>query len=49
MLAVMIERAKVDGQIDGVVSHLDDGGLSILQYADDTFSSWIMTSRKREI
>ena len=36
MLAVMIERAKVDGQIDGVVNHLVDGGLSILQYADDT-------------
>ena len=49
MLAVTIERAKVNGQIDGVVSHLVDGGLSILQYADDTFSSWIMTSRKREI
>ena len=49
MLAIMIERAKVDGQIEGVVNHLVDGGLSILQYADDTFSSWIMTSRKREI
>ena len=36
MLAVTIERAKVNGQIDGVVSHLVDGGLSILQYADDT-------------
>ena len=36
MLAVMIERAKVYGQIDGVVNHLVDGGLSILQYADDT-------------
>ena len=36
MLAVMIERAKVDGQIDGVVNHLADGGLSILQYANDT-------------
>ena len=36
MLAVMIERAKADGQIDGVVNHLVDGGLSILQYADDT-------------
>ena len=36
MLAVMIEGVKVDGQIDGVVSHLVDGGLSILQYADDT-------------
>ena len=36
MLAVMIERAKVDGQTDGVVNHLVDGGLSILQYVDDT-------------
>ena len=35
MLAIMIERAKVDGQIDGLVSHFVDGGLSILQYADD--------------
>ena len=32
----MIERAKSDEQIDGVVPHLVDGGLSILQYADDT-------------
>jgi hypothetical protein len=37
MLPVVIERAKVDGQIDGVVNHLVDGGLSILQYVDDTF------------
>jgi hypothetical protein len=36
MLAILIERAKLDGQIDGVVPHLVDGGLSILQYADDT-------------
>src|SRR6266498_2893825 len=36
MLAVLIDRAKVDGQFDGVVPHLVDGGLSILQYADDT-------------
>jgi hypothetical protein len=36
MLAVMIERAKAGGQIEGVVPHLVDGGLSILQYADDT-------------
>jgi hypothetical protein len=27
---------KVDGEIEGVVSHLVDRGLSILQYADDT-------------
>jgi hypothetical protein len=36
MLAIMIECAKVDGQIEGVIPHLVDGGLSILQYADDT-------------
>lgn len=36
MLAVLIERAKCDGQIRGVISHLVDDGLSILQYADDT-------------
>ena len=36
MLAIIIERAKSDGQIEGVVPHLVDGGLSILQYADDT-------------
>ena len=36
MLAILIERAKSDGQIEGVVPHLVDGGLSILQYADDT-------------
>ena len=36
MLAILIERAKTDGQIAGVVPHLVDGGLSILQYADDT-------------
>jgi len=36
MLAILINRAKVDGQISGVVPHLIDGGLSVLQYADDT-------------
>ena len=36
MLAVMIGRAKEDGQFEGVIPHLVDGGLSILQYADDT-------------
>jgi hypothetical protein len=36
MLTIMIECAKVDGLIEGVVPHLVDGGLSILQYADDT-------------
>ena len=36
MLAIIIARAKEDWQIKGVVPHLVDGGLSILQYADDT-------------
>ena len=35
MLAVLVSRAKENGQI-GVVPHLIVGGLSILQYADDT-------------
>ena len=36
MLAIMIERAKIDGLFVGVIPHLVDGGLSILQYADET-------------
>jgi hypothetical protein len=36
MLAIMIERAKNDGLIEGVLPHIVDGGLSILQYADGT-------------
>src|SRR6266508_6933585 len=36
MLAILIQRAKEQGQIGGIVPHLIDGGLSILQYADDT-------------
>ena len=36
MLAIMIERAKTAGLFEGVVPHLVNGGLSILQYADDT-------------
>jgi hypothetical protein len=36
VLAILIECTKVDGQIEGVVPRLGDGGLSILQYADDT-------------
>jgi hypothetical protein len=31
MLSIMIERAKSDGLIEGVIPHLVDGGLSILQ------------------
>jgi len=36
MLAIIIERAKEDGQIGSLISHLVEGGVSILQYADDT-------------
>ena len=36
MLALIINRAKADGQIRGVIPHLLDDGLSILQYVDDT-------------
>ena len=43
MLAILIEQAKTDGQIAGVVPHLVDGGLSILQYADDTILFMDMT------
>jgi len=36
MLAVLISIAKEVVQIKGVVPHLIDEGLSVLQYADDT-------------
>lgn len=36
MLVTLINRAKGEGHIEGVIPHLLDDGLSILQYADDT-------------
>ena len=36
MLAILIARAKEAGQVEGVIPHLVQDGLSILQYADDT-------------
>lgn len=36
MLAVLIDRAKTNDQVSGMVPYLVDGGLSILQYDDDT-------------
>ena len=36
ILAILIGRAKENGQVGGLVPHLIDGGVSILQYADDT-------------
>jgi hypothetical protein len=35
MLAIMIKKAKENGQVSGLISHLV-GGVSILQYVDDT-------------
>lgn len=35
MLAILFSRAKENDQFIGVVPHLVDEGLSILQYADD--------------
>jgi hypothetical protein len=32
----MIKRAKEDGQVAGLILHLVDDGVLILQYADDT-------------
>jgi hypothetical protein len=49
LLAIMIERAKSDGQIEGVIPHLVDGGLSILQYPDDTILFMEHDIKKREI
>jgi hypothetical protein len=36
MLAIIINRAKSEGQIKGVIPNLIDHGLSILQYVDYT-------------
>jgi hypothetical protein len=36
MLAILVEKAKVAGQISGVIPHLVEEGLTILQYTDDT-------------
>jgi hypothetical protein len=36
ILAILIARAKEDGQVGGLIPHRVEGGVSILQYADDT-------------
>jgi hypothetical protein len=36
VLAILINKAKHVGQVDGLIPQLVDGDLSILQYADDT-------------
>jgi hypothetical protein len=35
MLAILINRVKNEGHINGVVAHLVNDGLSMLQYIDD--------------
>lgn len=37
MIDILIARAKDVGQVGGLIPHLVDGGVSILQYADVTF------------
>jgi hypothetical protein len=49
MLAILIKRAKLASQINGVVPHLVDDGLSILQYTDTTiifFRAWFRESQE---
>jgi hypothetical protein len=36
MSSILITRAKEDGQVESLIPHLVEGGVSILQYADDT-------------
>ncbi|WVZ81596.1 hypothetical protein U9M48_028951 [Paspalum notatum var. saurae] len=36
MLAIIINRAKSEGKVNGVIPHLVEDGFSILRYADDT-------------
>jgi hypothetical protein len=36
IFAIIIYRANEDGQVDGLIPHLVDGRVSVLQYVDDT-------------
>jgi hypothetical protein len=36
MLAMLFARVKDDGRVGGLISHLVEGGVSILQYVDAT-------------
>jgi hypothetical protein len=42
MLVVLIERSKIHEMFYGLVPHLVNGGLSILQYAYDTICFLMM-------
>jgi hypothetical protein len=49
MLAVLIGRAKEDGQVCGLIPHLVEGGVSILSTQMIQLSSWNMIWQKLEI
>ena len=49
MLAVMIESAKSDSQIVGVIADLVDGGFLSFNMPMTQFSLWNTTLKKREI
>jgi hypothetical protein len=36
MFVILPARLKGGGQVDGLIPHLVDGGVHILQYSDDT-------------
>jgi hypothetical protein len=36
MLGILVGRSKDDGQVEGLRTHLVDGGVIILQYTDNT-------------
>jgi hypothetical protein len=43
MLAIIIERAKVDGQIEGLIHHLVDGVFLSFNTPMTQFFLWSMT------
>jgi hypothetical protein len=45
MLAILIQRAKEDGIVAGLIPHIVDRGVSILQYVDDKGPSGAATAR----
>ena len=49
MLAIMIERAKEDGQVDGLIPHLVDGGYQYFNTPMILYFSWSMIWKKQLI
>jgi hypothetical protein len=49
MLAILIARAKEDGQVNGLIPHLVDGGCPFYSMLMILLFSWNMTSGKRLI